>query len=72
MAIWWENGYAWIERGLIEPDDGSVSVNFNPKAFKVATGPVKFHRAVRDPTWADKVIPRVDFDRRRGEERADD
>ncbi len=61
MAIW-ENGYAWVERGVIEPDDSSALVNFDPVAFKVATGPVKFHRSVSDRTWADKVIPRADFD----------
>ena len=62
MAIW-ENGIAWVERGLIAPDDGSALVNFDPRAFMVVTGPVKFHRSASDQTWADKVIPREDFDR---------
>lgn len=61
MAVW-EDGYAWVERGVIEPADGTAIVNFDPNGFKVATGPVKFHRSVSDPTWADKVIPRTDFD----------
>jgi hypothetical protein len=58
----WENGYAWIEEGKIKPDDGSELVYFaRTAAFQVATGPVKFHRSISDRTWADKVIPREDF-----------
>lgn len=53
----WEYGHAWVERGKIKPSSGRTKlVNFDPTAFDVVTGPVKFQRSDKDKDWADVVI----------------